>query len=352
MDRKIGSRPSIRDVARSAGVSPGCVSNVINGRRKQDDPIGRAVHEAIEKLGYRRNTIASNLRRSQSRFIGLVIPDFENPFFAELVAQLEQQAEGTQYRIVATSSREDPEIELRELDELAGWPVAGILLVPSMDSRCKPVIQTSDKPVVVIDRIIPDSDLDVIAVDNFEASAEGMRRLLELGHRRILIAYLDDGIVNVDERLAGVRAAAAQHSDELEVNFLATGPDVEGARQRIGDLLDENPGTTAIFCLFNSATLAAYGAAQARNLRLGQGLALLSFDDSTWMSQVQPAVAAIIQPVAEIARQAWERILTRIDAETEPAGIVRVRCELSQRETLIAANGVQESASRTTEEQV
>ena len=72
------SRPSIRDVARHAGVSPGCVSNVINGRRRSDDPIGRAVMEAVATLGYRRNTMASNLRRSQSRIIGLVIPDFEN----------------------------------------------------------------------------------------------------------------------------------------------------------------------------------------------------------------------------------------------------------------------------------
>ena len=77
------ARPSIRDVARCAGVSPGCVSNVINGRRRQDDPIGRAVLQAVDKLGYRRNTMASNLRRAESRIIGLVIPDFENPFFAE-----------------------------------------------------------------------------------------------------------------------------------------------------------------------------------------------------------------------------------------------------------------------------
>ena len=121
-----GSRPSIRDVARRAGVSPGCVSNVINGRRKLDDPIGRAVLQAVRDLGYRRNTMASNLRRSQSRIIGLVIPDFENPFFAELVAKLEHRAEATNYRIVATSSREDADIEAREIDELVGWRVAGV----------------------------------------------------------------------------------------------------------------------------------------------------------------------------------------------------------------------------------
>ena len=294
MVAKTRSRPSIQDVARSAGVSPGSVSNVINGRRRQDDPIGRAVLEAIDRLGYRRNTLASNLRRLQSRFIGLVIPDFENPFFAELVSQLERCAEETHHRIVAASSREDPEVEARQLDELAGWPVAGILLVPSRDTRYRSLMRDNDKPIVIIDRIVEQSDLDAIGVDNRRAGTEAMRRLLELGHRKVLIAYMGDGISNVDERLIGVRDAIAKSKVEVGVEFLATGPTADGARERIGRYLDDNPSTTAIFCLFNTATLAAYGAAQARDLIPGRDLALIGFDDSAWMAQVHPPVAAII----------------------------------------------------------
>lgn len=71
------NRRSIRDVALLAGVSPGCASNVLNHRRRQDDPIGRAVLAAAATLGCRANSIAANLRRVNSRFVGVVLPDIE-----------------------------------------------------------------------------------------------------------------------------------------------------------------------------------------------------------------------------------------------------------------------------------
>ncbi len=332
-------RPSILDVARTAGVSPGCVSNVMNGRRRQDDPIGRAVLEAVEKLGYRRNTIASNLRRQHSRIIGLVIPDFENPFFAELVAQLERFAEETQYRIVATSSREDPKIEAREVDELIGWRVAGVLLVPSQATSPEDLLEGNETPFVLMDRIAPLEGFDCIGVNNAEASAEVMRRLIDLGHRRVLVVHLGKDVGNVRERLEGVKRAVSESGVRVEVNFLPTGGTVESARDKIDRYLEDHPDPTAIFSLFNPATLAAYGITQARDLDPGRKTALVGFDDSAWMAQVHPPVAAIVQPVREIAKNAWERLLARIEGGDGPGGIMRVGCRLEPRGTLVAAQG-------------
>lgn len=331
---KSGGRPSIRDVARHAGVSVACVSNVINGRRRQDDPIGRAVLQAVDELGYRRNTMASNLRRAQSRIIGLVIPDFENPFFAELVSQLERCAEATGYRIVATSSREDPEIEAREIDELAGWRVSGILLIPSTTSRARELIAGAETPFVLLDRIFAGTDADAVGVDNAEASEMVIHRLVGLGHGRILVAYLGDGIGNVTERLDGVRQAARDAGDRVTVDYLATGMSVESARSALAGYFDANPAPDAVFCLFNTATLAAYGLLLERGLEPGWRTALVGFDDSAWMAHVHPPVAAIVQPVREIAEQAWARILCRIQGDDSPGQVLRLCCRLESRGSL------------------
>ncbi|MEM0949973.1 MAG: LacI family DNA-binding transcriptional regulator [Pseudomonadota bacterium] len=327
---RAADRPSIRDVARRAGVSPGCVSNVINGRRRQDDPIGRAVLQAVKDLGYRRNTMASNLRRSQSRIIGLVIPDFENPFFAELVAQLERCAERTNYRIVAASSRENPEIEAREIDELIGWRVAGVLLIPSLKSRTAGLVARSDTPFVMLDRIEPGHIVDAIGVNNSEASGRMVAHLAATGHRRILVAYLGDGLANVAERLDGVRAVAAEAGDRVQVDYLATGGTAEEARAAFTIHLEHNPAPDAVFCLFNIATLAAYGLLQEQ----GRAITLAGFDDSAWMAHVHPPVSAIVQPVREIAEQAWSRLLSRIEDLEGPKGVLRVACALELRGVL------------------
>lgn len=338
-------RPSIRDVARRAGVSAGCVSNVINGRRRQDDPIGRAVLQAVEDLGYRRNTIASALRRSQSRIIGLVIPDFENPFFAELVACLERCAERTHYRIVATSSREDPRTEADEIDELIGWRVAGILLIPSLGSRAGELARRGEAPFVLLDRMMSGSGIDAVGVDNAEASATVMRRLMALGHRRVLVAYLGDGIDNVAERLDGVRSAAAEAPSDVTVDYLPTGGSVESARAALTAHFDAGSRPHAIFCLFNTATLAAYGLLQERGLGPGPGIALVGFDDSAWMAHVHPPVAAIVQPVEEIAHAAWQRLLRRIEGEEGPADVTRVPCRIAERASLATPGGGDAGAS-------
>ncbi len=342
-----GARPSIRDVAQRAGVSPGCVSNVINGRRKQDDAIGRAVLTAVDELGYRRNTMASNLRRSQSRIIGLVIPDFENPFFAELVAQLERCAEATSYRIVATSSREDPEIEAREIDELVGWRVAGILLAPSLRSHAMNGLASGDTPFVMLDRISESAGCDAVGVDNAEVCAEAMRRLIALGHKRILVAYLGDGIANVSERLDGVRQAVAASGSDIVVDYVPTGDPIEAAREALGRYFDATPDVDAVFCLFNTATLAAYGLMQERGLAPGERTALVGFDDSAWMAHVHPPVAAIVQPIREIADQAWARLLARVEGEDGPQSIERVPCRFEARSSLVGPAAKQQMKAPT-----
>jgi LacI family transcriptional regulator len=326
-DHKTGESPlasvvSIKDVAERAGVSPGSVSNVLNGKRRKDDPIGRAVLEAVKALDYRPNPMASSLRRADSRIIGLVIPDFQNPFFAELVSALEQSAEATGYRIVATSSRETVDIEAREIRELLGWRVAGLLLAPTIGSRnAETQLAAQAVPSVIVDRVSEGLPMDGVGVDNAVATGAVMRDLIGLGHRRILVAYFDDAVGNVAERLAGV--------------YLACGPSVETAGAALENYLSAHPVPSAFFCLYNTATLAAYAAIARRGLAAGRDVALAGFDDSAWMAQMTPPIAAIVQPVQAIAQKAWELLMARIGGEQGPPRVERLACSFERRGTLV-----------------
>jgi LacI family transcriptional regulator len=340
-DHKTGESPlasvvSIKDVAERAGVSPGSVSNVLNGKRRQDDPIGRAVLEAVKALDYRPNPMASSLRRADSRVIGLVIPDFQNPFFAELVSALEQSAEATGYRIVATSSRETVDIEAREIRELLGWRVAGLLLAPTIGSRnAETQLAAQAVPSVIVDRVSEGLPMDGVGVDNAVATGAVMRDLIGLGHRRILVAYFDDAVGNVAERLAGVKQAVSGNPQGLSVDYLACGPSVETAGAALENYLSAHPVPSAFFCLYNTATLAAYAAIARRGLAAGRDVALAGFDDSAWMAQMTPPIAAIVQPVQAIAQKAWELLMARIGGEQGPPRVERLACSFERRGTLV-----------------
>jgi LacI family transcriptional regulator len=323
-------RPSIRDVARRAGVSPGCVSNVLNFRRRQDDPIGRAVLSAVADLGYRANSIAANLRRTNSRFVGVVLPDFENPFFGALLSALERSAEASGYRLTAATSREDPAIEAREIEELL---VAGLLIAPTLGS-IPDAFAGAGVPMVIVDRVPGSSGADEVSADNETAARHVTERLIELGHRHILIAFSDPVVPNMSERIRGVEAAIAGSGKAIRLDRLGCGWTVDSADRAFAAHLGESAPPPAIFTLHNLATLAAYSAVQRRGLVPGRDLALASFDDSAWMAHMYPAIAAVAQPVEDIAATAWARLLSRIEGDDGPAQKVRIPCRLIERGTL------------------
>ncbi len=332
-------RSSILDVARLAGVSPGSVSNVINGRRRQDDALGQAVLRAAAALDYRADTFAANLRRGQSGIIGLVIPDFENPFFAELVATLEDCAEASHLRLFTASSRGREPLERRNLRELAGWRAQGLILAPARgDAACEAALLGLGVPAVLLDRVGGSTGLDSVGVANADAAAEVTRALIALGHRRILVAHLGDGVNNADDRQAGVRAALGP-SPQAEAVFVTCGPTVATSRAALDAHLAAAPAPTAVFCLNNLAALAAYGALTGVGLRPGHEVALVSFDDSAWMGEMVPPVAAVVQPVAAMARAAWDLLMARIEGQRAPVTRTRLPCRFERRGTMIPPGG-------------
>lgn len=327
-------RASLRDVASRAGVSVASASNVLNFRRRRDDPIGRAVLTAAKDLGYRANAMAANLRRATPRLVGVVLPDFENPYFGALLSALEREAGASGYRLTAATSHDDPAIEAREVGALLDWRVAGLLVAPTIGTLPDSFAQAG-VPIVVVDRVAGAVGADEVSADNEEAAGEVTRRLIALGHRHILVALSDALVLNMAERLRGIEAAAAESGLEIRLDRLMCGWSVESADRAFEKHSGGKGAPTAIFALHNLAALAAYGAVERQGLKPGRDIALVSFDDAAWMSHMHPAVAAVAQPIEEIARIAWARLLARIGGDAGPARSERVTCRFSERGTMI-----------------
>ncbi|NAZ35473.1 LacI family DNA-binding transcriptional regulator [Rubellimicrobium sp. CFH 75288] len=325
-------RPSLRDVARRAGVSAGCASNVLNRRRARDDAIGLRVVEAAEALGYRADAVAATLRRATSRLVGVVLPDFENPFFGALLSALEREAAATGHRITAASTRDDPAAEAREIEALLDWRPAGLIVVPSGSSR-PAAFARAGLPVVVADRVGGAHGTDEVGADGEGAAREVVARLAALGHGHVLIAVSDPSAPNIAERLAGAGAAARAGSVALET--LCCGLSVESADRAFARRLAAAPAPRAVFALTNLAALAAWSALARRGLLPGRDLAMVGFDDAAWMAHMHPPVAAVAQPVEAIARRAWARLTGRIAGEAGPPASERVPCRLLARGTLV-----------------
>lgn len=331
-------RPTVRDVAQAAAVSPATVSNVLTGRRAVAPERAARVLAAVERLGYRPDPLAANLRSTRRAVLGVLVPELANPFFAELVEALERRAREAGWRLLVATSGEERAEEPRAIEELVAWRPAGLVLVPVDDGfPGRPVVDRAGLPCVLVDRVPPDCEgFDSVAIDNRAATRAAAYRLAELGHRRFLAVASTLAVANMRERVEGVREVLAR-SASAQVDLLEAGCEVEPAAAAIAGRLDRPDPPTAILALTTTLTLAALRALAETGRHIPADCALLGFDDHAWMQVARPAIAAVRQPIGELARLAFDRLRLRAEAEQPPPPCrVRLACDIAWRDSIAA----------------
>jgi LacI family transcriptional regulator len=322
---------SIKDVAQMAGVSPASVSNALTGRKKVSTELARKVELAVRALDYRADPLASMLRSGEAKIVAVLVPDLDNPFFTSIVSAVEQCVGQDSYEVIVASSHGEESIERTKLKAILGWRPAGLIVIPCTDEFSgRDVIEASETPYVIADRVAGHSNADAVSIDNKEAGAMGAQHLIDLGHRNILIAASSLRLANIRQRCAG--AAEALHSCGLpKPAIVELGLTIDLARSRLSEWFDRNRPPTAIQALTNFTTLSVLTSAAERGFRLPEDISLIGFDDYAWMSARVTPLTAICQPVRAMGRTLWERLSVRIRGDQSPPVHVQIPCDLRVR---------------------
>lgn len=316
----MGRTPTIRDVARRAGVSVATASNVVNGARPVGEASRRKVLEAIAALDYRLDRAASALRGRSTRLVGMVVPDITNVFFASLVHGVETLAERDGYDLLIVSTSEDAANERRRIEALIGRRIDGLIVVPADDesmTALKGVDGSRLPPTVLIDRAAESPGFDTVRADGFAGGYAAARCLLDLGHRDIAVLTHSKRLDNIEQRIAGCRRALSEASLEGRARVLYGGHDLESLRGAIELELNRADRPTAIFALTNVCALASIKAARGLGLEIPGDVSIVGFDDFDWMSALSPYLTTVAQPVDDFASTAWRLLMRRLKGDAE-----------------------------------
>ena len=131
--RRLVKRPTMKDVARAAGVSPMTVSRAVSGEPGVSPDTAARVEQAIRQLGYQRNDNARNLRQKNLRTstIGLVVDDLANPFYALMARSVEDEAHRRGFLVLVGSTNDEPGREREVIAAFTARQVDGLILVPT-----------------------------------------------------------------------------------------------------------------------------------------------------------------------------------------------------------------------------
>jgi LacI family transcriptional regulator len=307
-------RPArIRDVAERALVSVATVSRVLNGDPNVDGELRERVRAAVAELGYRPNRLARNLRRQQMDAIGIVVPDIENPHFAEMVRIIEGTALERGHRVLVCNTDEDGDRQAACLRMLADERVSGIVLSPSDPSGSIDQLRDLGIPVVAIDRQLKLASTDAVVADNVPAVRAATQRLIDAGHRSI--AYVG-GLSEVEtgsERQEGYLAAVAGAG--LDPVIVSGGFRREVAHIAVTELLDREEKVSALVVANNLMALGALCAVRDRGLRVPHDLAVIAVDNPPWAELLAPPLTVLAQPIRAMAARATDLLFRRLHGE-------------------------------------
>jgi LacI family transcriptional regulator len=331
--------PTIRDVARLAGVSTATVSNVLGNRKPVDPALAERVHRAAREIGYRVHRGASQLRSGRAKVIAMLVPSLENTFFTALIAAIERCTRASGYEIIVGSANESEEIEESRLAALLSWRPAGVIIVPCADRfSSRRLLAEERMPFVVADRVAPGLECDCVTIGNARAAALAAEHLLDLGHRDILVAASSLSLANIRERCAGI-AGVVESVAGARMEVMELGITFESCAARIGARIAAGGLPSAVVALTNYTTTALLAAFTGMGARLPDDVSLVGFDDYAWMQAYSPPITAIRQPVDRIAEEIWACLSARMAGDAGPALHVELPAELEIRQTTRAAHG-------------
>lgn len=311
MDRN-GSRPTIYDVARLAGVSPKTVSRVVNEENSVRDETRERVRRAIAMLGFEVHPLASALRRRRTLgIVGLVIQDLGNPFYLSLAHTIETTLRMQSLTLMVASASEDAALERTLVDAFLRRGISGLILAaaPGGDHAYLQGPIENGVGVVFIDRAPKGLDADWVTIENERGGYLATRYLIDQGHRIIMAIGGPEDAEPIRARAHGYRRALRESGLEDDPSLVdLRAPDAASSAAAVRRLLRQEPAPTAVFTLNNRSCLGAV----AELVRRHEPIAVTTFGAPEGAALFQIPAVNVQYDATALAETAAQYLLERI----------------------------------------
>lgn len=309
--------PTMKDVAKEAGVSLGTVSKVINGI-----PVGEKyrlkVEQAIKTLNYAVNAYARALKTNRTNIIALIIPNNINPFFSAFAHHVEVALYEQRYKLMLCCSQGIREKEIECLTLCSQNKVDGIIALTYSDIG---KYVSKSLPLVSFDRHFDNNFTPMVSSDNYVGGIMATEKLLELGCKRPIFIRFSSLIPGeADKRKDGYFSVCKKYN--IPPIFL-DGRDTDDADVEL-DLFfsqHESNHTLDFDGIFSNTDLHAFKAKkilEARGYRIPEDVQIIGFDGIRQFGSEELYVSSICQPIKELAKTCVSLVLSK-DRDTVPS---------------------------------
>ena len=305
---------TMKDIARRTGLGLATISSYFNGGNVREKNRIK-IEEAIEELHYEVNEVARGLKTNATRTIGVVIPELNNTFCAEIITGMEDVLRSHGYATIVCDCRTDKKLEREAVEFLTRRRVDGIINMPvDEEGNHLKRFQKTGKPIVLIDRKIQGINCDSVLVDNKKAAEDAVRYFIERGHRNIGIIGGPEEVFTAQERMAGYYKALESAGIPVRESLIWHGDyTIQGGVRGLEELVQNNPEMTAVFVTNYEMTMGAMIGVNELGIRIPEQLSMIGFDNLQFARACNPKLTIVSQPTDGIAKEVAKVMLDRLE---------------------------------------
>lgn len=302
--------PTIRDVAKEAGVSSSTVSRYLNKNGYVSEDAKKSIHMAIELLHYRPNEMARSLATKKSQMVALLVPDITNPFFTELAKAIEEQCYRYGLSMILCNIGNEHEKEKQIIEQLQQQYIAGLFIATKQIEAS--YYEKLQMPIVAVDRVLSDK-IPTIKTDHFLGGKLACQHLTTYGVKNVLCIResSEDDVAN--ERMAGFYSCA----QTLQIEEVISPYEVEATKSLIFEKLQSRT-YESVFASSDAMAVGALKAIQQLNLSIPEDIQLIGYDGIRMTEWTTPTITTVAQQITQIGQRAVHCLWKQMQNESIP----------------------------------
>lgn len=328
------STPTIKDVAKLAGVSISTVSRVMNDSKPVSPESRRKVQDAIEKLDFKRNELARSLVMQRSNVIGVVVKDIGIPYMANIVRGVEEIGRMYKYDILLSSSYGDLDLEKNLIDFLIRKKAEAILIISEFSSsETRSKLESENIPYLQIDRYSK-GHFNTVTIDFEKASYDICKYLIDLGHEKILFINNTENLSISDDKMSGYENAINENN--LKTFVLRTSDKNIKTGFNLGEKIKDKilkDGISAIYASDDNLGIGIINYFYKEGIRVPEDISLVGFGNTGLASQYTPSLTTLSEPYYDIGAVAMRRLVKVLQEDEKIEDTVFLPAQIIERES-------------------
>lgn len=306
-----------KDIASKSGVSIATVSRYLNKSGYVKQETRELIKNTIQEIKKQENIY------EKEKNIAVVFPDLSNMFFTDVLKGLTEEADKLNYNVFSFDSGESIEKEMKIIDALKDFNICGLIITTTIRNRetTKKHVQNLNSlgvPIILIDRDLIFCDFDGIFSDNKKGAFDGVDTLIGEGHKNIAVITGPLDYETAQLRLEGYKQAHKVNELEINESYIHEGDyQIDSGYNLTKEIINNNKDVTAIFSCNNMMTLGAINALNEMDIKIGEDISLLGFDDLEFFTYLGLNISVVSRQTSEMGKIAFE-VLSKKILEEEP----------------------------------